>query len=150
MKKSALTLGILILFLSSGFIGYADTLFIPHSAFTPETEDTDYYRMAAYIRNDSISAKTFSAPVYLPQGAVIDGMFLFYEDSASYYIQCSLFRVNPDAGLDQQQFFVMTSSSSPGIKHIADWTLTAGTRTVNHNVFTYLLKLYWFSSILCG
>jgi len=119
--------------------GRADHLFIPHTAFNGSNYDTTYLTYNHYTRMQSQGFLV--APVYLPQGAVVNGVILFFEDKGPGYIACNLVRVNPDAGTERFQFPIQSDGSTAGIRHEANWAVTQGTRTVNHAVFSYYVRI---------
>jgi len=144
LRKKIFLLGVCCLLLAVS-AAYSDYLFIPARAFHGDAQTVDYDSYETRIWMET-SGGYLVAPVYLPQGAVVDGVFLFYKDNGTGYIRCELMRVNPDADGYVQQFPITTSGASPDVQHAVNWAVTAGTRTINNAVFTYYIRLYFSSS----
>jgi hypothetical protein len=144
LKKLSLIMCLVFLFSFAASVGYADYLFVPARAFHADADDVAYDSYETRIWKDD-STGYLVAPVYLPQGAVVDGVFLFYRDSGTGYISCVFMRTNPDANTYQSQFPITTSGDT-GDGHAVSWAVTNGTRTINHAVFAYYLRLYFYVS----
>jgi hypothetical protein len=102
--------------------------------------DEDFHGSNTALWKTTSSGRV-ATPVYLPHGAVIDGIFLFYYDNGPGDITCKLFRINPDTNIYAEQFPIQTSGTSTSIRHAVSWRVMAGTRTVNHNVFAYYIDI---------
>jgi hypothetical protein len=139
MKKTGIVSCMLFLLFILAAAVNADTKFISHCAFVPDVDEANLGRTEWYLHEDS--GRWYYAPLDLPQGSVIDGIFLFCKDSsATGSLDFYIIRNNPDTGLSVHQFPISTSDAI-GIQHPSSWRVTAGTRTINHDVFTYTLTV---------
>jgi len=133
---------------SAGSI-YGDYISLSPAVFIPRQSTTTYYKSTSGSYLDTYVAPCiYFAPVFLPQGAVIDGIFFFYYDENSDsggYMTCILERLNYDTGNDQELFRVNSQGSAPGVRKTGTWTLWGGSRVVKNQSFAYYIKL-WFNA----
>jgi hypothetical protein len=153
MKKAIFVSAVVFLLFLLQATSYADHISIGPAAFTPAQEHNDIYIAAdgSYFQT-SDSYSIFFAQVFLPQGAIIDGMFFFYTDNnsgADCYMACDLKRLNYDTGTTQEMFRVTTPGADSSVRHIADWTLYQGQREVRNQSFAYYVKV-WFNNTAGG
>jgi len=142
MKKHHLIgLSVVFIFLLAAVLP-ADTLTISNAAFNPQGSQI-IYRSGYYLWPDS-AGTSVQAPVNLPDGAIIDGIRLFYYDNGPALIRAVLVRRSVWQFSWLKLFTVQTSVELNKEQWTCDYSLDSGTRTVNTQNHSYWLDV-WFS-----
>jgi hypothetical protein len=130
---------VLTVFLAAAI--HAETLTIPHTAFTGQSNTIVYARNEGYVYKDVVDS-FLQAPVYLPNGAIIEGIKLFYYDNGGKSIQMVLCKQNLVSGIRLNIFGLETTGVEDQRRNIADWTLDAGgSRAVDNKNNTFWLNV---------
>jgi hypothetical protein len=142
---------LVFLFLVSAVVGLADYLTVPACAFHGwNTDSSSIYFVATasnvqyiYTLAQPGDAGYCYAPVNLPQGAKIDGIVLYYLDNdAGANVEAKLQRHYQATADAYVTLFTATSyGASNWVNSVADYSLDAGTRTVNNNGWQYSVRL---------
>ena len=149
MKKTFIALllatGLIVFF--TGSI-HADSIIIPASEFVvgqPGTSDVIHYYHGTYFGiYDDATYRYFYAPVFLPHGAQVTSVIVFFEDDSTYNITVQLSRRNMYTGSIQNLCSWTSSSNTSGwqthkISPISLWS-------INTTGYAYYLYVYFSGS----
>ena len=122
---------------------HAYTILFGPSLFSPRTENIDYFRNATilFVNPGSVD-RHFTAPVFLPQGARVTSVVMFFKDNSHAYLQFEMKRLNVFNDRRDLMFSYSTEGSS------SDWRISfvssIAKRKINNNSFLYYISV-WFS-----
>jgi hypothetical protein len=113
------------------------------SLFSPRTENIDYFRDATilFVNPGSVD-RHFTAPVFLPNGARVSSVVLFFKDNSRAHLQFEMKRMNVYNNREDLMLSFDTEGNSP------DWRRSFITRiahrTIDNSPFLYYFSV-WFS-----
>jgi len=125
---------------------------VPATAFVPETSSDTYRVDIGELSVPTISSANvvfFNAPVYLPQGATLTGLTMYYTDTISdaNILGASLVRKPlPGPTLDQPVGLVVNSSQVGSGTFESDTTLDPTRAVVDNSQYSYRLWLYIYKA----
>jgi len=148
MKKTFLALflvaGLIIFFTGQVF---ADSIIIPASEFVvgqPGATGVHYYHGNYFGIYDDATYRVFYAPVFLPHGAQVTSMIVFYEDDSTYNITVKLQRRNMYNGTENDLCSWTSSSDTSGWQTHKISPISVG--TINTTGYAYYLYAYFTGS----
>ena len=140
MRKVFFTVTVFI-FLALGVYksAFAESLTIPIGSFIPAQENAQYSfgHSYGYLKNDS-PYNWFLAPIYLPDGAKITKVTLFFVDPDTSSIQLWVIRTNLYNGLYTENFYLYTLGAEIGLRNQSD----SGFMKVNYSGYEHVIMLY--------
>ncbi|UCE41025.1 MAG: hypothetical protein JSV17_16540 [Candidatus Aminicenantes bacterium] len=147
MKKLLFISGVVCLLLFSATVGYAvEYMWIGAAAMTPNQTNVQFNKDWNYTKLFAGGADMqLVAPVYLPDGATINGVYFFFEDNnTTGHIYITLIRVNVQSEVMQEMFRTITTAggATPGMQVTSDWTVTAGQKEVKNSTFAYYVHVH--------
>jgi hypothetical protein len=141
MKKLSLTtFGLLCAILLFPQMTQAYSILFGPSLFSPRTDDIDYFQDATilFVNPGSVDGY-FTAPVFLPQGAKVTSVIVYYKDNSTELLQFEMKRLNIYDNLEELMFSSYTRGSS------SDWRRSINTEIahpfINNSSFLYYLSV---------
>ncbi len=119
-------------------------LSISPGAFSPESDNTDYYRNHMSLTLDSGSYGWFYAPVELPGGAVVTKLrYTAIDNDDGEETAAQMFRVaHSDQTTDQMaNAGTFGLGSSPSWRTVSDSNIT--NPTIDNNLYTYVVRIFF-------
>ena len=128
-------------------IGLAQTksLTIPVTAFKPMTHNGEYYMGESFGYTDpGATYRHWGTPIYLPDGAKIVKVTLFYSDDTGSVIRCRLRRTNLYNGTatDNYDFY----SDLDGTESVPAAKSESGYMVINNSGYAHIAWLYFYDS----
>ena len=122
---------------------HAYTILFGPSLFSPRTENIDYFRNATilFVNPGSVD-RHFTAPVFLPQGARVTSVVMFFKDNSHAYLQFEMKRFNVYNNREELMFSFDTEGSSPNWRR--SFITRISHRTIDNSPFLYYFSV-WFS-----
>lgn len=129
--------------LSGAAIAYGDFVHVPASEFNITPSDGMFMGGQMVYKTGTLGYLT--APVHLPDGAVIKNIRVFYYDNSSYYMQVNLVRRNQFTDEMTSLFTVQTSGALDEYRSIVDSTCSPAPsyRKVYNNTCQYYMRAYF-------
>ena len=144
MKKvSILAIGLLCMTILFPQVTHAFSSLFGASLFSPRTDNIDYFQDATilFVNPGSVD-RHFTAPVYIPHGAHVTSVVLYFKDNTPAYIDLEMKRLN----IFSNKQHLMCSYSTEG--SYFDWQAHKITRIsyrdINNDGFLYFISV-WFS-----
>jgi len=121
----------------------ADFIHIPASEFNVSPSDGMFMGGQFVYKTDTIGYLT--APVHLPDGAIIKNIRVFYYDNHVSSIQVSLYRRNQYTDDFTQLFYLQTAEAINSDRFAVDSTCSPAPsyRKVYNNACQYYLRVYF-------
>ena len=148
MKKyAAIFFGLFVFIFCSANWGRADSLLIPSSAFNCNSgydAQAYFYRLAYLAVFPGSTYRSFSAPVFLPDGARVTSVVVFYvDDSSAHHITVNMLRHNVYQNDSAFQNMANFTSSSDSAAWQSAKINPISYNLINNGGYTYAMDIYF-------
>jgi hypothetical protein len=144
MKKTIIFCSVILLFLTSTLLAQTKSITIPATAFKPMNTTADAYTGERYAYPTSTTYTHWGAPIYLPDGAEVVKVTLFYYDGTGSKIQLRIVKTNLYDGSYSIPFYLASdlagSAVTPATKSVSSYM------KVNNTGYEHVVWIYFSSA----